>query len=142
MEGMVNTFTLWAEWNSYYYTIRRAKRECWAAFLQGSHRILGDSEPCWKALRYTKPWASTTTPALKDPEGNMTTSLEDNAEMVGRVAFSRPPVDWVGLPPQQKSTAHQSVDESRVRRTLFDQSQKKAPGPDRLNFSMLQLLWK
>lgn len=46
-----------------------------------------------------------------------------------------PPLHWNGK-------TYYSVDEARVRRALFDHSKKKAPGPDRLDFSTVRLLWK
>lgn len=45
-QGRFNAFTLNAESNSYYYTIRRAKKASWATFLQGLYEILVDSERC------------------------------------------------------------------------------------------------
>lgn len=58
------------------------------------------------------------------------------------VAFPSPPADSIGPPLHWESTARQRIDEDRVRRTLFDQSQKKEPRLDRLNFSPLRLLWE
>lgn len=90
-QGRVNALTLKAERNFYHYTIRQGKSACWADFLQKWDEILGDSEWCWTALRYTRPCVSSATPALIDPEGNTGTSLEEKAEMVGRTAFPLSP---------------------------------------------------
>lgn len=72
--GRTSTFTLKAEQNSYYYTIRWAKGAYWAAFLQRLDEILVDSRYCWTALWYTKPWALSTTPSPMDNDDNTATS--------------------------------------------------------------------
>ena len=54
---------------TYYTAIRKAKRECWEAFLQGTDEgSLEEQKRCWAALRYTKSTANGTTPALIDPD--------------------------------------------------------------------------
>lgn len=80
--------------------------------------------------------------ALSDPNDITATSLEDKAEMVEKVVFFHQPANPIGPPPHPEGTAHQRIDEDKVRRAQFDQSQKKVPGSDRLNFSTLRLLWK
>lgn len=52
-----------------------------------SNEVLGDSEWCWTALQYTKQWMSSTTPALKDLEGNAATSLDEKAKMIQMAVF-------------------------------------------------------
>lgn len=54
--------------------------------------------------------------------------------------FPHLPADSVGPLAYRKVRAHQRVDAARVRTVLYDQSLKQAPVPDRLNFSVLQLL--
>lgn len=116
----VNALTLRVEQNSYYYTIRRAKRQCWAAFQEESDEILGDSDRYCTALKYSKPWALSSTSGFKDPEGNTPTSLEYKAEMVQKTAFPAPPANLIGPPLHWESTDHQRVDEYSVRKLLFD----------------------
>lgn len=141
-QGRVNVLTLKAERNSYYYIIRRAKRHCWATFLQRSNEILWDRQRCWTALRYTSPRASYTKPARRDLKGNTAISLEERTEMVGQAAVPPPPADLIGPPLNWEGTAHQRVGEASVRMVLFDQSQKKPLGRDRPNFSTLRLQWE
>lgn len=50
--------------------------------------------------------------------------MEDKADMVRKVAFPPPAVDLVGPPPHREGTAHERIDEVRLRKALFDQSQK------------------
>lgn len=140
-QGRVNAFTLRAEQNFYYYTITRAKKQCSTGFRQSSDKILGDSEQCWTALRYTKPWASSSKTALKDVEGNMPTSLEGKTEILRRAAFPPPPEDLIGPLLHRNSMAYQRVSKNRVRQALFHPSQKKTPGLDILNFSTLWIQW-
>lgn len=141
-QGRVNAFILSAERNPYDYTISWRKRVCCVVFLKRCDWILADYERCWTALKYTKPWASSTTQALGDRKGNTATSLEDKTKMVRRTAFPPTPADPMCPPLRLKGRAHQSVDEVRVRKALFNKSQKKAPGWDTLSFSTLQLMWE
>lgn len=141
-QGRVNTFSLKAKWNTYYYTIRWAKRERWVAFQKDLDEILGDSEWCWTARQNTRPWASSTNSALRDLEGNTVTSVEDKTEIVRKVAFPPPPFDPSRSPLHREGTAYLGIDKSRVGKTLFDQSQKKEPRLDRLNLITLKLLWE
>lgn len=77
-----------------------------------------------------------------DFEDNQGTSLEDKEERFQKAAFVLSPADQEGLLPHGNGTCHQRVDETTVQKALFDQSQKKASDPDRLNFSMLRILWQ
>ncbi len=66
--GDISEKDLQEAWKTYYTAIRRAKRECWEAFLQGTNEgSLPEQKRCWAALRYAKSTASGTTPALIDP---------------------------------------------------------------------------
>jgi hypothetical protein len=61
--------------------------------------------------------------------------------MLRRESF--PPNDndqYYELPPA--GSAHTRVTEQAVERALHSQSVKKAPGPDKLSFGAIQLLWK
>lgn len=70
----------------------------------------------------------------------MTTSREEKGQIIERVTFPPPPVDPIGLLPHRDGIARQRVDKARVRRALFNHSQKKTLESDRLNFSTLMLL--
>lgn len=136
----MNAFTLKAERNFYYYKVRRTKRQCWVACLQGTDVVMGESKHCWIPLRYTKPWSLSTTPALEDSEGNEATMLKNKDRMIRKAAFLHPPTDPIELPPCCRSSVYQRVDEAIVWRALFHQSQKKAPDSDWINISALRLL--
>ena len=134
--------------NQFYRTIREEKRGCWESFLQGPERNeigepLGqeDSARCWRALRYTSPRASTTTPVIKGPQGQVATTTGEKEELIREVAFPPPPNLGAGrtIPP---GTAHKRVTTMAVQKALFSQAVQKAPGPDRLNFRALRLLWR
>lgn len=63
-KGRTNASTLRAERNSYYYMVHRSKRQYWAAFLQGADEVIGESNRCWTALRYTRRWSTSITLVL------------------------------------------------------------------------------
>lgn len=52
-----------------------------------------------------------------------------------------PHADTVDPKLYRNGEAHRRVDETTVWMVLFNQSQQKAPGPDRINSSALRLLW-
>lgn len=62
---------------------------------------------------------SSTTPAVRDLEGNQKTTLVYKEEMVKRVAFSHPPKYPVATPPSQTGMTHCIVDNEAVRKTLY-----------------------
>lgn len=101
-----------------------------------------DSDRCWTALRYTKEWATAVTPALQGPNGMIAATIEEKEEMIRTNCFPAPPLDGQELPRQTTGPAHLDVTESSVWQALHHQSTKKAPGPDRLNFHALRLLWE
>jgi hypothetical protein len=118
-------------------TIRRAKRRTWQEILQGAEK-----DDCWKAMRYTNPWSSAHTPPIKDPEGDVATTLEEKEDMLRRQAFP-PPLQGTREEEEDNrtGTACRRTDRERVGKALMGQSTKKAPGPDRLNFKAIRLQW-
>jgi hypothetical protein len=68
--------------------IRKAKRDCWQAFLQDAQ-----GEQVWQALRYTNPRTDAATGALRDEDGNTATTIEAKEELIVAAAFPAPPVD-------------------------------------------------
>lgn len=90
---------------------------------------------------------SSMTPALKVTEGRVVTTLEDKEVMIRRAVFSPPlplppPSKYlVGPPPRRADTARRGLDRETVHKTLYDQAQTKALGPERINFRVLRLLW-
>ena len=82
--------------NLYYWTIRKAKRLSWQNFLQGKEKDTQqqnqtvDQNRCWTTLKYTKPRQLRTTPALKDPDGNIATSMKAKEDLVRKSAFPKP----------------------------------------------------
>jgi ribonuclease HI len=131
--------------NSYYRTIRKAKRECWEAFLGGPQEVrdrLGpeDTTRCWQALRYTSPKTSDTTPTLRTAEGRTATTVDEKEALILETMFPPAPDGAQHYDPPL-GTMHKGVNEGTVRGALFSQATRKSPGVDRLNFKALRLLW-
>jgi len=81
--------------NNYYYIVRKEKRECWQAFLQGEDDIednIGRESinRCWQALKYTSPRISSFTPPIKAPNGSIATTIEEKEAIFLESAFPRP----------------------------------------------------
>lgn len=133
--------------NSYYRTIRKAKRLCWQNFLQGKKEIPQqqsqtlDQNRCRTALKYTKPLQFRTIPALKDPDGNIATSMKAKEALVRRSAFPKPPIGLEPEPFVLPGVAHRGVTEEKIFHALMSQSATKAPGPDKINFRILRMIW-
>lgn len=60
--------------------------------------------------------------------------------MVRKAVFPPSPSDPEDPPSHCQRSLHRRVDEVTVRKALFDQLQRKAPGPDKLNISALWML--
>lgn len=86
-DSTINAFTLRAEWNSYYYIVRRAKQQCWAAFLRGTNEVMGESERCLTVLEYTKLCSSSTVPAPEDTESNQPVTMEERRRWSAKQLF-------------------------------------------------------
>jgi len=117
-------------------SIRQSKRKMWSEYLHN----LREAE-VWRAARYANPRAGTTVEALTDREGKQANTSLETEEMLRRK--SCPPNDddqYYELPPA--GSAHTRVSEQAVERALIPQSVKKAPGPDKLLFGAMRLLWK
>ena len=132
--------------NLYYRTIRKAKRLSWQNFLQGKNENSTqsaqtlDQNLCWTALKYTKPLQFKTTPALRDPEGNIATSMKEKEALVCKSAFPKPPRS-IGPEPRIKAgIAHTDITEEKISHALTSQSAKKAPGPDKINFQIFCMI--
>ena len=130
--------------NQYYRVIRKAKRVCWQNFLQGKTQSSGtaiDKNQCWTALKYTKPLQFRTTPALKDSDGNTAVSMKAKEALVRKSAFPKPPINLFEPSVIPSGLAHTKITEEVVARTLMTQAANKAPGPDKINFKILQMIW-
>ncbi len=130
--------------NTYYRIIRKAKRECWQNFLQGQDIAEGshNKNRCWTAFRYTKPQQFKTTPALKDTEGRIATSMKEKEKLVCKAAFPSPPKSDHSEPIVTPGVAHQKVTKNVIYTALMTQSMSKAPGPDKINFRILCMVWE
>jgi len=76
-----------------------------------------------------------------DREGKQANTSLEKEEMLRHESF--PPNDgdqYYGIPPA--GCSHTRVTEQAVERALYSQSVKKAPGPDKLSFGAIRLLWK
>ncbi|KAI0999672.1 hypothetical protein K3495_g8523 [Podosphaera aphanis] len=101
-----------------------------------------DNDRCWTALRYTKSWSNSATPALRDPAGQIPTTFEEKEEMIRRVMYPERPDKNLPELTHIDGTTHKKVTREVVQKALFHQSTTKAPGSDRINFRALRLLWK
>ncbi len=134
-------------WNFYYRTIRKAKRLSWQNFLQGGEENIRqqsqvlDQNRCWTALKYTKPLQFRITPALKDPDGNIATSMKTKEAFVYQSAFSKPSRSLEAEPVITHGVAHQGITENKVYLALVTQAISKAPGPNKINFRILCTVW-
>ena len=90
-------------------------------------------------FKYTKPLQFGTTPALKDNERHIAVSMKAKEALVRKSAFPKPSA--ICEVPPNIGTAHVKVTEEIVARALMTQVAAKAPGPDKINFRILQMLW-
>jgi len=116
-------------------SIRQSNRTMWGDYLQN----LSGAER-WRALRYVKPRAGTTVEAITDRDGKQAkTSLEEEEMRRHESCHPNDGDQYHKLP--AAGSAHTSVTEQAVEGALISQSVKKAPGPDKLSFGAIRLLW-
>jgi ribonuclease HI len=116
--------------------INGSKKDSWNTFVQEA-----EGEQVWKALKYTRGSNSLTVKPLRKQDGNLATSWEDKAEQIKRVGFPKP---LQGIQKKAKSeggNTFESIGEDEVKAAVFSQSTRKAPGPDKIGFQAIRLLW-
>ena len=100
-----------------------------------------DKNYCWTALKYTKPLQFRTTPTLKDSERNTAVSIKAKEALVRRSVFPKPPPSLLDSLVISSGLAHTKVTEQIVAQALTTQAATKAPGLDKINFQILQMVW-
>jgi len=93
-----------------------------------------------RAAQCANPRAGMTVESLTDREGKQANTLLEKEEMLRHESF--PPNDgdqYYKLPPAGSSHTH--LTDQAVERALYSLSVKKAPGPDKLSFGAIRLLW-
>jgi len=116
-------------------SIRQSKRIMWTEYLQN----LRGAE-VWRAAPYANPRVGTTVEAVTDREGKKANTSLEKEDMLRRESF--PPNDddqYYELSPT--GSAQTRITAQAVEGALFSQSVKKAPGPDKLSFGAIRLLW-
>jgi len=79
--------------------------------------------------------------ALTDREGKQANTIAEKEDMLRGESFPLNDGDqYYELPPAAQ--AHERITEQSVERALFSQSVKKGPGPDKLSFGAILVLWK
>ena len=73
---------------------------------------------------------------------NIATSMKDKKTLVRKAAFPSPPKNSLRKPRIPASTAYLRITKEQVYNALMAQSTKKAPGPDKINFEILRMIWK
>jgi len=117
--------------------IRQSKTEMWRKFLTSATRA-----QVWQALRYTKPGGQQTTKSLKSRTEEVAESWEEKAELIKEEAFPKPLKGVERKAQEEGGEMWKKITDEDVRMALFDQSVKKSPGPDRLWYKAVRLLWE
>ena len=139
--------------NSYYRSIRQAKRITWERFLAGEEEEEAQIPPntprdhqtrCWQALQYCRPKRSgaTTTSNLEvendEGEKHSASSLEEKERVFLKQAFPGKKEDPY---PIQETTTRTMLSENDFRNALFNLPTKTAPGNDTIGFRIIRLFW-
>jgi len=117
-------------------SIWQSKRTMWSEYI---HNVKGAE--VWRAAQSTNPRAGTTVEAQTDREGKQANTSPQNKVMLSCKSF-HPNGDglYYELPPT--GSAHTRVTEQAVERAVLCQLVEKAPGPDKLSFGAIRLLWQ
>jgi len=109
----------------------------WQKFLSSATK-----NQVWQAPRYTKLGGQQTTNALKSSSGEVAESWEEKAVLIKEEVFPKP-LKGVERKAQEKGgEMWKRITEEDIREAMFNQSVQKAPGPDRLGFKVIRLLWE
>jgi hypothetical protein len=81
---------------------------------------------------------------MKDANSEFATIIEEKETIFRKMAFPNPIMSSINISISRDSSINaisSFITEEDIEKTLFKQSIKKAPGPDKLNFKALRLLW-
>src|SRR6266568_9154212 len=125
--------------NQYFRTIREAKTSCWNSFLEKAQ-----GKEVFTALKYTKEKTLRTIPSLqysKDRTTRLVESFEEQCKAFITTLFRKPPstssIEWKDYAIDSK-WEWPELEKTEVKQAIFSFSKKKAPGPDKLSFEILQ----
>jgi len=117
-------------------SISQLKSRMWDDYLQN----LRGGE-VWRAGKFTNPRAGATVEASTHREGKQANTVAEKEEMLRGESFPLHDGDqYYELPPAGQ--ADECITEQSVEQALFSQWVEKAPGPDKLSFGVIQLIWK
>lgn len=150
--------------NTYFQAVRKKKEECWANYLEGLN--LGSGE-VFSARRYTKDRGQTKVPTIvyeSNGAQKQASTFDEKCSAFLTTLFPTPTSSTTSRPastsgrstpqnpasPSSKATNMNTnskwewpkLTESEVEAAILTSSAKKAPGPDRLNFDILQHAYK
>jgi hypothetical protein len=81
---------------------------------------------------------------MKDVNSDFVTIIEEKEEIFRKMAFPDSIVSSINIPFSRDFSINaisSFITEEDIEKALFEQSIKKASGPDKLNFKVLRLLW-
>ena len=121
--------------NAYYRIVRKAKRECWQNFLEGTEESSNPAQirpknknRCWIALKYTKPKSNSTTPALIGLNKEIAVIMQDKEALVRVHAFLPSPVFYKTKYKPKQGIAHLLVTKDSVAKLFYASLLKKHRG--------------
>ena len=79
-------------------------------------------------------------PAFKDNDGNMALSMKAKKALIQKLAFSKPFTNLIKSPVPFFGLAYTKITEKVVAQALITQAAIKAPGLDKINFQILQII--
>jgi len=139
--------------NSYFHSTRKAKIQHWEKFLQNA-----TEREVFQAMRYTKPMTSSKIPTINytvDGEARQATTFDEKCQAFLTSLFPTPlavAADHPQAPAPQKSTRSASkvsgawkwprLTNDEVAAAIATSSPRKAPGPDRIGFAIIQRAYK
>jgi hypothetical protein len=126
--------------NQYFHAIREAKTNCWNSFLEKAQ-----GKEIFTALKYTKEKTLRTIPSLqysKDGTTRLVESFDEQCKAFINTLFPKPPpstssIEWKNYTIDSK-WEWPELEKMEVKQAIFSSSNKKAPGPDGISFTILQ----
>lgn len=124
--------------SEYFWKIKQAKSECWNNFLENAVE-----KEIFKAFNYTKFNRIEKLPIIQyqhEDQEITAVTFEQKCEAFMQVLFKKPPqseaVNWHDYTEQEWEWPEVNKDE--IKQAIFSSSTKKAAGPDKISFLILQ----
>jgi hypothetical protein len=101
-----------------------------------------EGDKVWRALKYTGKQEELTVKALQKCEVGLATSWNKKSKFKKEVGFPKPLPGMKMKAKDEGGETYLEITEEEVKEAIRTQSIRNVPGPDKIDFKIIRLLWE